>query len=238
MNDSAFAPRRARRLVPAIVALGVIAAGINAAHAFKLPKWNLGQRDQKTVSDVGKAAEAAARRAIPAGTASKLHEIDSTLAGTQRHLEGTADQPPLAPGAAASPAAPVDTTGLEAGLLDQILLSPEPYYYESLGRRDPFVSLISDAYLQDSDEEDRTGPDDLVVVGVLWGDGDRYALVETPEGKSLILREGDRYGPATVTRINPDGVALYVNQYGVGRTLRLQVIDPKKKRTHHDSRER
>lgn len=121
-----------------------------------------------------------------------------------------------------------DSVMTEGGLLDEILLSPDPYYYESLGRRDPFVSLVAGEGDDDTDDEDRERPENLIVVGILWGDGDRYALVETMEGRSLVMREGGRYGTATVTRINPDGIVLYVNDYGVGRTVQLQVSEGRK----------
>lgn len=133
-----------------------------------------------------------------------------------------------------SPGAGPEGLGPEGGASDAVLLGPEPYYYESLGRRDPFVSLVTDDYLSSVSEEDRAMPDDLLVVGILWGEGDRFALVETPEGRSLILREGERFGAATVTRINPDGVVLYVNDYGVGRTIKIGVSDAKKRSNHGD----
>lgn len=121
-----------------------------------------------------------------------------------------------------------DSVMTEGGLLDEILLSPDPYFYESLGRRDPFVSLVAGEGDDEAEDEDRERPENLIVVGILWGDGDRYALVETMEGRSLVLREGGRYGTATVTRINPDGIVLYVNDYGVGRTVQLQVSEGRK----------
>ena len=36
-----------------------------------------------------------------------------------------------------------DSLDVATGILDQILLTPDPYYYVSLGRRDPFVSLVN-----------------------------------------------------------------------------------------------
>ncbi len=211
----------------AVLGLALVATHVDTASAFKLPKFGA----KKAAIGTGLAG-AAARAVRGAENAKKAAEArgDSAAAAAGIAL-------PNASGATfGANASATDTTSVERGLLDEILLTPEPYYYESLGRRDPFVSLISDSYLAERSDEDRTGPDDLSVVGVLWSESDRYALVETPEGKSLILREGDRYGPASVTRINPDGVTLYVNEFGVGRQVRLSVIDPKQKRTNHDSR--
>jgi len=111
-----------------------------------------------------------------------------------------------------------------SGVLDEILLSPEPYYYESLGRRDPFVSMVPSQEDADNEHLDR---ESIAVVGILWGDRDKFALVETADGKSAILREGDTFRNATVTSIQRDGVVLFVNYYGIGRTVRIPVTEGK-----------
>lgn len=127
--------------------------------------------------------------------------------------------PELAPSSA-----PADTQDVASGVLDEILLSPEPYYYESVGRRDPFVSMVPDQENADTETLDR---ETITVVGILWGDHDKFALVETADGKSAILREGDSFRNATVTSIQRDGVVLFVNYYGIGRTLRLPLTEGK-----------
>ena len=120
--------------------------------------------------------------------------------------------------------APVDTNDVATGVLDEILLSPDPYYYESLGRRDPFVSMVPTEEDAASETLDRGT---IAVVGILWGDRDKFALVETADGTSAILREGDSFRNATVTSIQRDGVVLYVNHYGIGRTMRLPLTEGK-----------
>lgn len=117
-----------------------------------------------------------------------------------------------------------DTTGVGTGMLDEILLSPDPYYYESLGRRDPFVSMVAERGEEDTD---RVGKDSITVVGILWGDHDKFALVETADGTSAILRQGDHFKNATVTRINPDGIVLYVDNYGIGQSIRVPLTEGK-----------
>jgi hypothetical protein len=137
------------------------------------------------------------------------------------------DKAPQPEEKAAEPApsmAPADTQDVASGVLDEILLSPEPYYYESLGRRDPFVSMVPSEEDADSDYLDR---ESIAVVGILWGDRDKFALVETADGKSAILREGDTFRNATVTSIQRDGVVLFVNYYGIGRTLRIPLTEGK-----------
>ena len=59
----------------------------------------------------------------------------------------------------------MDSTDVTSGLLDDALLAPDPYYYESLGRRDPFVSLV----MEDESTKLDLGPNTIWVVGILWG---------------------------------------------------------------------
>jgi hypothetical protein len=124
---------------------------------------------------------------------------------------------------AAAPAE-ADSSVLEA--LDEILLSPEPYDYGNQVRRDPFVSLVGDDYL-DEHPDDKTPLSAFSVRGILWGENDRFALVEDAQGASFILHEGDRLGHFSVARIEPDGIVVYSTEYGVGRTERLLLKDLK-----------
>jgi hypothetical protein len=136
--------------------------------------------------------------------------------GTRRALPARSGDAAVEPGGPAAAAA--DSSVLEA--LDEILLSPEPYAYGDQVRRDPFVSLVGDDYLEEH-PDDKTQLSDFAVRGILWGENDRFALVEDAQGASFILHEGDRLGSFSVTRIEPDGVLVYSAEYGVGRTERL-----------------
>ena len=63
------------------------------------------------------------------------------------------------------------------------------------------------------------------VVGILWADNDRFALVETSEGKSRILHEGDPLGDGTVVRVLPDRIVVHVNLYGTSRNVTLPLVE-------------
>ena len=125
--------------------------------------------------------------------------------------------------AAAEPA-PLDSA--ETVLLEKILLSPEPYSYQTAGRRDPFVSLVDDGDGGDGNT-DSAKDEQLTVRGILWGENDRFALVENGAGSSFILRQGDHCGRFTVTRILPASVEVYSSQYGVGKTTKLPLNEEK-----------
>lgn len=107
---------------------------------------------------------------------------------------------------------------------EDLLLTPEAYYYESVGRRDLFESLISEEY-REANPSERPASAELSVVGILWGELDRFALVETPQGRSRVLREGDTLGDGTVVRVLPDRVIIHVTEYGGSRTVTLPLVE-------------
>lgn len=151
--------------------------------------------------------------------------------GPRQASPARSDPESAEPGTPAAAAA--DSSVLEA--LDEILLSPEPYAYGDQVRRDPFVSLVGDDYLEEH-PEDKTLLSDFAVRGILWGENDRFALVEDAQGASFILHEGDRLGRFSVTRIEPGAVLVYSTEYGVGRTERLLLKELKGNENARDNR--
>lgn len=124
-------------------------------------------------------------------------------------------------GGGVSPAATQPDSSLEA---EDMLLAPEPYYYESVGRRDYFESLVSEEYAA-ANPAQRPASAELRVVGILWGELDRFALVETAQGRSRVLREGDTLGDGTVVRVLPDRVIIHVTEFGGARTVTLPLVE-------------
>ncbi len=107
--------------------------------------------------------------------------------------------------------------------LDDEILTPVAYFYQSLGRRDPFVELVSAGSGTDPTSGDPTS-DQIFVVGILWAEHDRFALVETADGRSRILREGSRMGDGTVLQILPDRVIIHVTRYGTSKNVTLPLL--------------
>jgi hypothetical protein len=130
------------------------------------------------------------------------------------------DSAPTASSPAASEA-PNDSLLLDIGEVLDDFLTPDPYYYQGSGTRDPFLSL-----LQDPDRTPADGlieVDDLIVVGVLWGAKDRFALAQTSDGRSMILREGDRISNGRVVTIRLDSITVRVSHYGVVKMVTIPV---------------
>lgn len=98
-------------------------------------------------------------------------------------VTGDAPFPDARPADTPSGALPADTQGtpgdslmMDVGEVLDELLWPEPYLYQSAGTRDPFAPLVG---REGPEDQGPPAIGDLVVVGVVWGEEDRFALVET-----------------------------------------------------------
>ena len=101
-------------------------------------------------------------------------------------------------GGATGPVARRQAEAKEGESMDPIMGSAEGYFYDPIGKRDPFRSFILDRIVER--DPNSKGPLEqfelaqLDVTGVVWeGDG-RRALVLDPSGQAYIVQEGDRIG--------------------------------------------
>jgi hypothetical protein len=114
---------------------------------------------------------------------------------------------------------------------------PAPYVYEPAGRRDPFISLLARRTTAESGATRATGPaglrlNEFGLRGVLQA-GDRHiAMIQATDGRSFLLRPGDRLLDATVQDISAEAVVFLQDGEGplaparareVVRTLRPAV---------------
>lgn len=97
------------------------------------------------------------------------------------------------------------------------------YHYNTLGRRDPFESLVESFVGEDVGG---SGPADIGgirVVGIVWGT-DPFALVEDGRGNSGILRRGDKVMNGFVEALQRDGVVVRLSIDGQSQTVTLPLI--------------
>lgn len=109
-------------------------------------------------------------------------------------------QPAGAPTAAQKPAMP----------------SPQGYTYNPEGRRDPFVSLVNrgtDQVSQTPRPEGLPGVSvsDVAIRGVVATQGTYVAMIQGPDGKTYIVRNGDKLYDATVKAVLADAI-VFVQQ--------------------------
>jgi hypothetical protein len=98
----------------------------------------------------------------------------------------------------------------------------EPYLYTSLGRRDPFGSLLNGEFVGDG-EPGLVDVGNLKLVGIAWDQADRFAMVEDPRGFGYALREGDPVRGGRVLRINRTGVTFLQTMGGESNTITIEL---------------
>jgi hypothetical protein len=108
-------------------------------------------------------------------------------------------------------------------------LRANEFFYQSNDREDPFRALISGNY------EVAEGAAELVevasasLVGVMWGEEDRFALVEDSKGFGYILRVGDAVRNGRVVSIRTNAVTAQITLYGITSevVLKLDTVEAK-----------
>lgn len=140
--------------------------------------------------------------------------------GEQPAFDFPAAPLPATPAPAADPEevvperAPADPSGVPPvpSAISEIM-NRDRYDYRSLGRRDPFRSLVSGEFLRGQGTE-LIDVGDMKLVGVLWGQGDRYALVEDSRGFGYILRVGDPVRNGVVIDIDSESITVEHTMFG------------------------
>ena len=121
---------------------------------------------------------------------------------------------PPAPQAPAAPA-PAAPAGQAAAPQPQAPPAPpDPYSYNPDGRRDPFLSLLGAG-------ADRGGPQakrgdgvaamtvaEISVRGILQSRGMLIAMVQGPDNKTYMLRQGDRLADGAVQAVTAEGLVI------------------------------
>jgi type IV pilus assembly protein PilP len=117
---------------------------------------------------------------------------------------GQAPAQPAGQAAAPAPAAPAPPP----------VTPPDPFSYSPEGRRDPFLSLLGVG-------ADRGGPQarrgdgvsgmtvaEISVRGILQSRGTLIAMVQGPDNKTYMLRQGDRLADGAVQAVTAEGLVI------------------------------
>ena len=102
------------------------------------------------------------------------------------------------------------------------------FFYQSYGKADPFAVLVAGDFEKDSANE-LVDMNSAQLVGVMWGQDDKFALVEDGEGFGYILRVGDRVSNGRVFSIRKDSLTARVILYGITNkvVLKLEITEGK-----------
>lgn len=125
---------------------------------------------------------------------------------------------------AASPevGAGAEVGSVETGVTpqDDLLMRRERYFYSSFARRDPFASLVSGSYAT-TDGSALLDIGEITLVGVVWGEDDRFAVVQDPRTHVHVLRVGDRVVNGKVIKVTKS--SLTVQHYFFGETANVTI---------------
>jgi hypothetical protein len=107
------------------------------------------------------------------------------------------------------------------------LFRKETYTYRSLGRRDPFRSLVSKKG-EGSGETDVSTLDasNVTLTGIIWGSAGKLALVHDTQGVGYVLKAGDKIIGGSVYAITDTSVVF--EQGDPGQTVKFIVPITKK----------
>jgi hypothetical protein len=101
-------------------------------------------------------------------------------------------------------------------------LRANEFFYQSYGKEDPFRVLVDGNY-QQSVANELVDMNSAHLVGVMWGQDDRFALVEDGEGFGYILRVGDRVRSGRVVSIRKNSLTARVTLYGITNQVILKL---------------
>jgi hypothetical protein len=103
----------------------------------------------------------------------------------------------------------------------------EVFDYQGGGRRDPFVSLMSNGDL-------RPVITDLQVIGIVFDESGRTSvaiLKDLSSKEQYRVRVGQSVGRIRVARIDTKSVTFTIEEFGFSRQETLALVDPNKERT-------
>jgi len=131
---------------------------------------------------------------------------------------------------AASPSSPAPTASDPAPPAGDLTYSREKYYYAATGLRDPFGSLVSGRFVSD-DAKRLPDVGSISLLGVMWGENDKFGLVEDQEGNGFVLRVGDPVVNGEVAGITRESLSVRQHFFGSSTTITLK-LKPREEKGH------
>jgi len=92
--------------------------------------------------------------------------------------------------------------------------APETYTYQPAGRRDPFLSLVgtgreaSPATRRTAEGPSSMAVGEISVRGVMQSKGSLVAMIQGPDNKTYIVRQGDKLLDGVIKSVTPQGLIV------------------------------
>jgi Tfp pilus assembly protein PilP len=118
-----------------------------------------------------------------------------------------------APSQAQTPAAPAGQAATPTAPQAAPVVPPDPYSYNPDGRRDPFLSLLGAGAEKGPQTKRGDGVAGMTVAeisvrGILQSRGTLIAMVQGPDNRTYMLRQGDRLADGAVQEVTTDGLVI------------------------------
>lgn len=104
----------------------------------------------------------------------------------------------------------------------KVKLRENSYFYRAYNRKDPFQSLIVGEFVSDKKME-IVDIGRVVLVGIVRGELDRFAMLEDDKGFGYILRVGDQVKNGAVVAIGEESMVARVTNFGQTRKFTLHL---------------
>lgn len=166
------------------------------------------------------AASPATRATDPVGTALAA-DTPPAVAQPVPVANNPSTPAPADPAPVAAPTmAPALPSG--SGSNDPLAYQRDTYVYASRPLRDPFGSLVKGRFVADGVDK---VPDigSIGLVGVMWGEADKFALCEDQEGHGYVLRVGDPVQNGEVSGISKNTLTIRQYFFGTSTTVTLKL---------------
>jgi hypothetical protein len=155
------------------------------------------------------------------GTAPRAEDPPTTTPPPATASGSEAVQKPTSPNAA-STAPPRAAQPSAKSSIENSLVNREVYVYKTIGRRDPFASLLEGEF-ETTVGHPLLDVSSMRLVGIVWGKSDKFALIEDGRGHGHILRVGDPVINGYVVGLTEDEVLVRQSSYGESQTVTIQL---------------
>jgi len=237
MRSARRARRRGRRVMGAVLlaAAALLAAGgLSAAGGAAPPAGTAAAppapaaadaADEATVPMVQydnglKQAKVKAEAKVKAAVTAS-NDVAGMLAGQKPAApaaKATAAKAAAAPAATGAVGAPTSAHAAE----QRHLLNREVYVYKTVGRRDPFASLLEGEF-ETTVGNPLLDVSSMRLVGIVWSASDKFALVEDGRGHGHVLRVGDPVINGYVVGLTRQELLVRQTSYGDSQTVTIQL---------------
>ena len=146
----------------------------------------------------------------------------TALLGLAAYAAAQETAPPADKADAAADGGSVSPSQITRDRINQIRANE--FFYQSFGKDDPFKGLVSGDFEQAAAAE-MVDINSAVLVGVMWGQEDRFALVENGDGFGYILRVGDRVQHGRVVSIRKNSITARITLYGISNRVVLKLAE-------------